>query len=90
MSATVMDFKSLGAQMLSNLTPNERVVLAARFSTTGVAAMMLGAVRRSAGPKVKKGRGQRKNRRDRAGRVKHKAHVFAERLLRSMRGPWPR
>lgn len=85
MSAVVLDmstFEEMARRAQAQLTDSERRVLAQRFAppwTPG--ALVHVTLRIKLKPRIKRGRGQRKNRRDRSGRVKHAAHVLVDRLL---------
>lgn len=74
-------FSEMVDRFTASLTPKERELLEKRFEAPRSAAEL----QRRAHPSFKRGRGQRKNRRDRAGRVKHEAHLLADALLRAAR-----
>lgn len=81
MSATVIamsTFEEMARRAQAQLTENEKRVLAQRFAPGALVHVTL---RIKLKARVKRGRGQRKNRRDRSGRVTHAAHVLVARLL---------
>ena len=83
MSAVVLDmstFEEMARRAQAQLTDSERRVLAQRFAPPWTPGA-LATLRIKLKARVKRGRGQRKSRRDRSGRVKHAAHVLVDRLL---------
>lgn len=82
-------FSEMVDRFTASLTPKERELLEKRFVEPR-AAFDFGQKRvpyqkHVTFPRVKRGRGQRKNRRDRMGRVKHVAHLLANALLGAAR-----
>ena len=70
-------------RLMKSLTPRELEVLELRRQSWN--RMPITIKPRSTQPAVKRGRGQRRNRRNRAGRVKHEAHRWVALLLRRTR-----
>lgn len=68
-------------RLVEGLTPAERRVLDARFAGAPRGELVHVTRRFKLKSRLKRGRGQRKSRRDRIGRQKHEAHVIVDRLL---------
>lgn len=73
--------REMTQRLVEGLTPAERRVLDARFAGAPRGELVHVPLRFKLKPRLKRGRGQRKSRRDRIGRQKHEAHVIVDRLL---------